>query len=135
MTESSRSTEYAYQGSGGSKIIASVDDIPVGLLAPGVRYRPVIGGRLLATHVWFDPHSVAPVHVHDEEQLVIVMEGEIEYDLEGERTTVGAGASLLIPPGVPHGARTMGSPCYEIDVFSPPRASLLEKYFSEKISE
>lgn len=135
MDESSRITKYAYQGTGGAKIVASVDDIPIGRLAPGVRYRPVIGDRLLATHVWFDPHSAAPVHVHAEEQLVIVIEGEIEYELEGERTTVGAGASILIPPSVAHGARTMGSACYEIDVFSPPRASLLEKYFSEGMPE
>lgn len=131
MTKEARSIAYKHLGANGSKVIGSTDDIPVGLLAPGVRYRPVAGDRLLVTHVWFEPNSVAPVHVHDEEQLVIVIEGEIEYELDGSRTTVAAGASIVIPPGVPHGARTMASSCYEIDVFSPPRTSLLEKYYAD----
>ena len=36
------------------------------------------------------------------------------------------GMAVAIPPGVPHGARTLESACYEIDVFSPPRKVLLE---------
>ena len=34
--------------------------------------------------------------------------------------------AVVIPPNVPHGARTLDSSCVEIDVFHPPRRGVLE---------
>jgi hypothetical protein len=31
-----------------------------------------------------------------------------------------------VPPWVPHGARTLDTTCQEIDVFTPPRSTLVE---------
>jgi len=94
--------------------------------APGLEFRPVIGTRLLVNFVRYQPHSVAPLHAHEEEQVTFVLEGEFEFDLDGDVRMMHAGMAVLVPPHVPHGARTLDSTCFEVDVFSPPRRALLE---------
>ena len=40
--------------------------------------------------------------------------------------TVRPGEAIVIPPNVPHAARTHDGTCLEMDVFHPPRRGLLE---------
>jgi quercetin dioxygenase-like cupin family protein len=94
--------------------------------APGLQFQPVLGENMMTNFVRFEPHTEAPVHVHEEEQIVIVLEGEFEFELDGVVRTMRAGDVAVAPPWVPHGARTTDSTCYEVDVFNPPRRSLLE---------
>ncbi len=93
---------------------------------PGLEFRPVLGERTMTNFVRFAPHTEAPVHVHEEEQIVIVLEGKFEFELDGEVRTMRAGDVAVAPAWVPHGARTKNSSCSEVDVFNPPRRSLLE---------
>lgn len=105
----------------------NVDQDPPSLqVEPGVTIRPVLGQRLNLNVVHFDPHSVAPVHQHAEEQLGTVLEGSCEFELAGEKRTLQKGDAYVIPPNVPHGASTSEETCVVIDVFSPPRAGLRE---------
>lgn len=79
----------------------------------------------MVNFVTFEPHTEAPLHVHEEEQIVIVLEGEFEFELDGEVRTMRKGDVAVVPSWVPHGARTKDSSCTEADVFNPPRRSLL----------
>lgn len=103
-----------------------VDAIPPVEFARGLEFRPVIGTRLLVNFVRYQPRSVAPLHAHEEEQVTFVLEGEFEFDLDGDVRMMHPGMAVLVPPHVPHGARTLDSTCFEVDVFSPPRRALLE---------
>jgi quercetin dioxygenase-like cupin family protein len=49
-----------------------------------------------------------PPHVHPEEEIIFVFEGEVEFTLSGESKTVGPNSSLYCPPGIPHGVRNVG---------------------------
>ncbi len=98
---------------------------PIEIL-PGLRFQPILGDQLMANFVYFEPNVEAPVHWHDEEQISLVVEGEFEFEVGGQKQLVKRGQAVLIPPNVPHGARTFDSTCLEIDVFSPPRHGLLE---------
>lgn len=93
---------------------------------PGLEFRPVLGERTMTNFVRFAPHTEAPLHVHEEEQIVIVLEGEFEFELDGDVRTMKPGDVAVVPSWVPHGARTKDSSCYEVDVFNPPRRTLLE---------
>lgn len=104
----------------------SVQDVPPVEFLPGLQFQPVLGEKTLTNFVTFGPNAEAPVHVHEEEQIVIVLEGEFEFELDGDVRTMRAGDVAVVPPWVPHGARTKGTPCREVDVFTPPRRSLLE---------
>lgn len=95
-------------------------------LVPGLIFRPVLGERTMLNFVSFAPHTEAPMHAHEEEQIVLVIEGEFEFDIDGDVRTMRAGDVAVIPSWVRHGARTLDASCREVDVFNPPRRSLLE---------
>jgi quercetin dioxygenase-like cupin family protein len=95
-------------------------------LVPGLLFRPVLGERTMLNFVSFAPHTEAPMHVHEEEQIVLVLEGEFEFDIAGEVRTMRTGDVAVVPSWVRHGARTLDTSCREVDVFNPPRRSLLD---------
>lgn len=95
-------------------------------MVPGLEFRPVLGEHTMVNFVRFAPHTVAPHHAHREEQIIIVLEGELVFDIDGEVRTMRVGDVGVIPPLVPHGAHTEDVGCLEIDVFNPPRETLLD---------
>jgi quercetin dioxygenase-like cupin family protein len=94
---------------------------------PGLQFQPVLGEKSLVNFVSFEPHTEAPMHVHAEEQVVVVTEGEFEFTIGDHTRTMRVGDVAVIPSWVPHGAHTLDTSCKEIDVFSPPRATLIEQ--------
>jgi quercetin dioxygenase-like cupin family protein len=95
-------------------------------LGPGLVSRPLVGSKLLASFVRYEPGAGAPRHAHEEEQLFVMLEGEVEMELEGEIRRLHPGDAVLIPAWVPHSVRSTGGPVYQLDVFSPPRRALLK---------
>jgi quercetin dioxygenase-like cupin family protein len=93
---------------------------------PGLVFRPVVGDRLMVNFVHYEPNTEAPVHAHQEEQITFVIDGAFQFDLDGDVRLMRPGTAVVVPPGVPHGAKTLDEGCYEIDVFVPPRKVLLE---------
>jgi quercetin dioxygenase-like cupin family protein len=110
----------------------SVDDVEYMYPMPGQKCRPILGEDMLANVVYFEPHAEAPRHVHVEEQIVMVLEGEFEYEVDGVVRLMRKGDVAMIPPWVPHGAHTGDSPCTELEVFTPPRATVLEHAQQER---
>lgn len=49
--------------------------------------------------------EMIPIHVHTNEEVLIVDEGEAEAYYDGEWQPVGPGAVILVPSGVAHGFR------------------------------
>jgi len=69
-----------------------------------------------------EPGMEVRPHSHDFDQLALVIEGEIRFDLDGEEILVGAGEVLLIPAGVTHCGEPVGdAPAINLDVFAPAR--------------
>ena len=110
----------------GSGSLVQWDGLDPFEMVPGLFFQPVVGDRLMANFVRFEPHTEAPLHWHEEEQITFVLEGELEFEVAGETWMLTRGQAVVIPPNVPHGARTRGGPCLEVDVFHPPRRALLE---------
>jgi quercetin dioxygenase-like cupin family protein len=96
-------------------------EIPTIQPMPGIKMRGVVGQNLMMNYVYFEPNIVVPMHQHEQEQISIVLEGELEFDVEGEVRLVKTGDVLTIPPFAKHGARTYNITCVQIDVFTPPR--------------
>lgn len=101
---------------------------------PGLGFRPVLGEKTLVNFVSFEPHAEAPMHVHEEEQVVVVTEGEFEFTIGEETRTMRVGDVAVVPSWVPHGAKTGDTPCKEIDMFAPPRMTLVEHARSQQVS-
>jgi quercetin dioxygenase-like cupin family protein len=81
------------------------------------------GREMIQTRVDFAPGTVAPKHRHPGEEVIYVLNGTIEYDVEGKPSvTLKAGDVLFVPYGVVHSARNVG----------PGKASELATYIVEK---
>jgi quercetin dioxygenase-like cupin family protein len=100
--------------------------VPTVTFLEGLDFQPVLGESVLVNHVHFGPHVEAPTHSHVEEQVVVLVEGELEFWVGDETRVMRTGDIAVIPPWVPHGGRTHDEGCLEIDVFSPPRRQLLD---------
>jgi quercetin dioxygenase-like cupin family protein len=103
----------------------NIDSVKSAEFVPGLTFRPVLGQRAMTNFVHFEPGAEAPRHVHEEEQIVIILDGEMTFDLDGDVRVMRKGDVAVIPAWVPHGAWTTDTTCLEVDVFSPPRKSLL----------
>ncbi|MBY3142182.1 cupin domain-containing protein [Rhizobium laguerreae] len=70
----------------------------------------VPGHEVVQVRVDFAPGVLAPSHSHPGEEIAFVIEGTLEYQLEGRQpVTLKAGQSLFIPTGVAHSAKNVGS--------------------------
>jgi quercetin dioxygenase-like cupin family protein len=72
-----------------------------------------------------------PLHFHlQQEEWFYVMEGEVLFQLGGERKKLGAGESVLGPRGVPHAFVGLGEkPAHMVIAFTP--AGKMEAFFRE----
>lgn len=70
----------------------------------------VPGREVIQARVEIDPGVASPRHWHPGEEIVYVLEGSLEYQLEGKPpTTLTAGDVLFIPAGTIHAAKNVGS--------------------------
>lgn len=90
--------------------------------APGVAMRACWGESVLATHVEMTPQAEVPLHSHAEEQLGLVLEGELTLEVDGQQHQIGPGQAYILPRGVPHSGRAGTAGCRLIDVFQPVRS-------------
>jgi quercetin dioxygenase-like cupin family protein len=110
----------------GATRIERRDEIPSLPFLDGITIKPVIGAAVLVQEVILEPGSVAPVHTHDEEQLGYIVRGSCEFTDGETHWELGPGDCYHAPPGAPHGARGLSEGCVLIDVFAPPRATVIQ---------
>jgi uncharacterized cupin superfamily protein len=58
----------------------------------------------------FDPPGTSiPAHVHpDQDELIYVLEGKVEFELDGKRHAAGPGDIGRLPRNIPHGYFNVG---------------------------
>jgi len=95
--------------------------IPIERIAEGIERQMIWGERLMVCRLTFAPNVVTPVHSHHHEQITIVERGRVDFFVEGQKQTVGAGAVLVFPSNIQHGATMLDEEVVLIDIFSPPR--------------
>ena len=68
------------------------------------------GRQLVQVRVDFDPGYTSPWHTHPGEEIIYVIEGTIEYQVQGQPTkTYKPGEVLFVPYGTPHLAKNVGT--------------------------
>lgn len=102
-----------------------VDDLDPLIVVPGLEFRPVTTDSVMTNFVTFEPDAVAPDHHHDEQQIAIILSGELTFTVGGETRVMHPGDVVVIPPNVPHGGVAGPQGCRALDVFTPPRAGIL----------
>lgn len=83
----------------------------------------VAGRETVQARIDFDAHSAFGKHYHPGEEIIYVLEGSLEYQINDDKpVTLKAGEVLFIPAGVVHSARNN----------SNSKASELATYIVEK---
>jgi quercetin dioxygenase-like cupin family protein len=68
------------------------------------------GREVVQVRVDFDPGYVSPRHTHPGEEIIYVLEGRLEYEIEGKPPArVKPGDVLFVPAGTIHAAKNVGS--------------------------
>jgi quercetin dioxygenase-like cupin family protein len=68
------------------------------------------GREVIQARVEIDPGVTSPRHTHPGEEIIYVLEGSLEYQVEGKPpVTLKAGDVLFIPAGTIHAAKNVGS--------------------------
>lgn len=68
------------------------------------------GREVVQVRVDFAPGAAFPRHRHPGEEIINVLEGSLEYEVEGKPpVTLKAGDVLFIPAGTIHAAKNVGS--------------------------
>ena len=93
---------------------------------PGLTFQPITTDPVMTNFVTFEPNAVADPHHHSEQQIAIIVSGELTFTVGDETRVAHAGDCVVIPPHVPHGGHAGPQGCTAIDVFTPPRAEIAQ---------
>lgn len=102
--------------------LADLADIPPIQVFEGVRVRRVQGELVTLAVVELQPDAVVPEHRHPNEQHGMVITGQMDFRIGGERRILGPGGTWRIRSDVPHEAQAGPEGAVVIDVFAPIRA-------------
>ena len=72
-----------------------------------------------------------PEHSHPHEQWSHLIEGQLEFNIGGEKKVISPGMAAFIPSHVPHSAKAM-TKCKVIDCFLPAREDFVKKEYEQK---
>lgn len=101
--------------------IVKIADLEPHEVRPGVTRRVFHSDRMTWIRYTYATGSVFPSHAHPEEQITLVLEGSIEFVVEGRTVVLGPGEAAVIPPGTPHSARVVGRGAVVTDNVLAPR--------------
>lgn len=89
-----------------------------------------IGGSPVVQMSFLEEHCAVgdriPLHRHDVDEMVIVIDGQGSYHLDGEDVGVSAGDVVFIPAGAAHGTRNTGSTPLHVHAVFPSRQVVME---------
>jgi len=91
--------------------------------ADGVEISYLIEGERMSAQAFeLEPGAAVPEHDHPNEQLGVILEGELTFHVNGDELVIGAGEAFRIPGGEPHAAENAGETVVRgVDVFAPAR--------------
>jgi quercetin dioxygenase-like cupin family protein len=111
--------------------------LPKILMRPGVTGQWLAGSAHGAQSIsvlrnWIEPGIAAPRHLHDQEEIVLVEQGEIWLEVDGVRHHAGPGQTVIIAPRAVHAWGTLQARAQllfiwpALDPFAPGRSTYLE---------
>ena len=83
-----------------------------------VTRKTVAGTRHVLVQAYLKKGALVPLHAHEGEQMIYVLQGALRTLVEGAEVTVREGEVLQIPPGVAHQAEALDD-TFVLDVRGP----------------
>ncbi|HKW98204.1 MAG TPA: cupin domain-containing protein [Bryobacteraceae bacterium] len=102
----------------------SWDKVRTEVMNDRISRKVITGERAMVAQVFIAKDAVVPKHQHESEQLTYILEGALEFEIEGRVIVVHKGEVLHIPSNVPHRAVALED-TIDLDIFSPIRVDWL----------
>jgi quercetin dioxygenase-like cupin family protein len=80
----------------------------------------VTGEKAMVAHLGLSKDCVVPLHQHESEQISMIVQGAVMFQIEGKELLVRGGEVLVIPSNLPHSALALEDTTV-IEIFSPIR--------------
>lgn len=100
-------------------------DLKTRQVLEGVTLRAVSGDNTMMTFFEFQPNAVIPSHKHTHEQITYVIEGEMEFTVEGKTKVLKKGDGVVILSNQDHSAKVLDKPTKAVDAWYPIREDYL----------
>ena len=84
-------------------MIGNFDELAADEPYPGLQRRAFDSAGATVTEYRFEPAARFPVHRHAQEQITLIVEGEVEMAIDAETSHLRAGDWSVVGPQVPHG--------------------------------
>ena len=94
------------------------------VMNPKIWRKVISGEKAMVAQVFIAKGGVVPMHHHESEQLTYILEGALQFLIEGKEIVVHSGEVLHIPSNVPHSAVALED-TMDLDIFSPIRLDWL----------
>lgn len=95
-------------------------DIEPEQLTPLITRQYIVGSNIMLARLVLKKGARVPLHHHYHEQVSHIVEGALQFLLEGREITIRADEILCIPPHVPHEVIALED-SIALDTFNPPR--------------
>ena len=102
------------------------ESVPLETMSDVISRKVISGEKVMIAQVFLKKDAVVPEHHHESEQITYILEGALEFQIEGQTVVVSAGQVLRIPSHVPHAAVALED-TLDLDIFSPIRHDWLTK--------
>lgn len=100
-------------------------DIAPEQMNPLTTRQYVTGANITFARIVLKKGAQVSAHQHHNEQISHVVEGSIQFSIDGKELIVKAGEILCIPPNVPHGVVALED-SVALDIFNPRRQDWLD---------
>ena len=100
-------------------------DLKAKQILEGITLRAISGDKTMMTFFEFEPNAVIPSHKHPHEQITYIIEGEMEFTVEGETKILKAGDGVVILSNQEHSAKILNKQTKAVDAWYPIRKDYL----------
>ena len=87
----------------------------------GAKMWAVTLEKTMFTYFEIEPQSRFERHNHESEQITMVLEGALFFEIDSGVIRVGEGEVIALPSWVPHAVFTTDEPAKAVDAWSPVR--------------
>ena len=91
----------------------------------GVKLKAISGDNTMMTIFEFEANAVIPSHKHPHEQITYILEGELEFTVEGKTKILRKGDGVVISANHEHSVKVLKTPAKAVDAWYPFREDYL----------
>jgi quercetin dioxygenase-like cupin family protein len=102
-------------------VFGSFEQIGADTPFPGIARRLLTTSKATVQQYRFDPGAAYPLHQHSQEQITLVLDGDLIFNADGESRELRAGAWSVVPGDVPHGITAGPTGARFLAILVPPR--------------